>query len=274
MRPMRVLLLIAGVVAAFVGAGLGLAGGVLLWGNATQRDDDGYYQTSTERFESPAYAIASEGIDLGGDVGGGDWLPFDIGTARIVATAAAGAEVFVGIAPTADVNAYLEGTSHDELDDVDSSPFEAHYRSHEGTAPPTPPGEQPFWAASAEGPGAQTATWDIQGGEWSVVLMNADGSPGVAVDASAGVKTGLLLAIGLGLAFAGAFLLLVAVVLLLVALRPEGRAPAWGPGGPPAPAPSMAPPSAPWGVAPPPVPPSGPPAPAQPVDAGRPGGAP
>ena len=43
-------------------------------------------------------------------------------------------------------------------------------------APRGAPGKQRIWAASAQGAGAQALTWDVADGDWSVVVMNADGS--------------------------------------------------------------------------------------------------
>ena len=61
--------------------------------------------------------------------------------------------------------------------------------------------------------------WPVENGDWTVVVMNADGSRGVSTDLSVGatvpalgwVVTGILVAAGLGL--------LLAVVLLVVALH-------------------------------------------------------
>ena len=56
--------MILGSLAALIGAGL-LAGGCgLLWADQTQRDDNGYLSTPTERFEASSYAIVSQPIDL------------------------------------------------------------------------------------------------------------------------------------------------------------------------------------------------------------------
>jgi hypothetical protein len=57
---------------------------------------------------------------------------------------------------------------------------------------PAPPTKQPIWDASVHGTGTQTLTWDVRDGDWSVVVMNADGSPGVHADVSAGARIGFL----------------------------------------------------------------------------------
>lgn len=71
------------------------------------------------------------------------------------------------------------------------------------------------------GAGPQTLIWNIEPGDWDVVVMNADASRGVSADIAASVKTGLLLPIGIGLLAAGLAAGATAAVLILVALRKE-----------------------------------------------------
>ena len=71
----RIALVVVGSLAALIGAGLLAGGGGLLWVDQTQRDDDGFLSTPTERFEASSYAIVSEPIDLvEADTEGADWL--------------------------------------------------------------------------------------------------------------------------------------------------------------------------------------------------------
>src|SRR4051812_16263802 len=56
----RIALIVLGSLAALIGAGLLAGGGGLLWADQTQRDDDGYLSTPSERFEVSSYAIVSE----------------------------------------------------------------------------------------------------------------------------------------------------------------------------------------------------------------------
>ncbi|TFC94070.1 MULTISPECIES: hypothetical protein [Cryobacterium] len=79
------------------------------------------------------------------------------------------------------------------------TPFRADYRKIPGSHTPQVPGEQTFWVAAAQGPGTQEIEWDLTSGSWSIVMSNADASPGVSVALQAGVRLGLLgpLAVGL-----------------------------------------------------------------------------
>jgi hypothetical protein len=76
-----------------------------------------------------------------------------------------------------------------------------------GATTPGRPAAAGIWAASASGPGEQTATWKPTDGSWAVVVMNADGRAGVAADVSAGAEIDLLIWIAVGLLGAGVALM-------------------------------------------------------------------
>lgn len=216
----RVALVLLGALAALIGFALLASAGVLGWAHATQRDDDGFFASGDHRLESTGHAITSERIDLHTDVREGDWAPFDeLGTARLVATPSGDAPLFIGIAPSADVDRYLRGSSYDQIDDLTPRPFDVDYRRVDGEATPGEPAAETFWAASSSGPGTQTLLWDVDDGDWTVVVMNADASEGVAADVSVGIKTDLLVPIAIGLAVAGLLGLATAAVLLILGLR-------------------------------------------------------
>jgi hypothetical protein len=202
-----VVLVILGSVLALLGAGL-LAGGCgLLWADQTQRDDDGYLSTPTDRFEVSSYAIVSEPIDLvADDTEGIDWLLSDdvLGDVRLRAS---DGDLFIGVGRTSDVRAYLRGVEHHVLKDVDYHPFRARYDERAGDAPTASPGEQDFWVARVSGSGEQTLIWDPESGNWSAVVMNADASSGIAADLSVGAEADFLIWLAIGVLVAGAIFL-------------------------------------------------------------------
>ena len=59
---------------------------------------------------------------------------------------------------------------------------------HPGTGVPAAPAAALPWAARAQGTGSLTLTWEVQDGDWTVVVMNQDASPGITVRAEAGLS--------------------------------------------------------------------------------------
>ena len=208
----RIALIVTGSILALVSLGLLAGGGALVWAHTTQRDDDGYYSTRSERFQSDGYAIRTDDLDIGTE--GPDWL-FDegrLGTIRVTGrSGTTGKGLFLGIGPDDDVERYLNGVEHDVLVDFEVDPFRPEYRQEPGSRPPGPPFEQQFWAVARD----HRITWDVAEGDWVAVVMNADGSRGVAADVSVAAKSDLILwaaliVLGLGVLFgAGAAALIV-----------------------------------------------------------------
>jgi hypothetical protein len=212
----RIVMVVMGALLVLVSLVLLAVGGVMTWAHATQRDDDGFFATGEHRLETLTHAITSDQIDLGTNREG-EWFNIgDLATVRIDAEPVEGDAVFVGIGPQDEVEDYLDDVSRARIEDVDVDPFAVTYEFETGAATPEPPGEQEFWAASVEGAGPQTLEWDLESGRWAVVVMNADGSAGVSVEAAVGAKVDWLLPVGIGLLSGGGVLLIGAVVLLVL----------------------------------------------------------
>ena len=214
----RIAAIVAGGVAAVLAVGLIAAGVALLWGDS-KKDDHGYLSTGKERYAASTYALASDNLDVNLD--GAGWIMDRgaLGNVRVAVESGADKPVFVGIARTSDVSDYLHGTSYTSVTDVDYSPFRASYRDHGGDRRPGLPAQQDFWVASAHGSGTQTVAWDLEDGDWSIVVMNADGSRGVDTHISAGAKVPLLGTLG-WVSLGGALvLLMIAGTLLYLGLR-------------------------------------------------------
>jgi hypothetical protein len=219
-------------VAALIGASIiGLlalvliaAGGVALWANG-EKDDSGYLSTGSDRFATSTYAVATDNLDV--DSRGAGWLINSdrYGKVRLKVDSRADKPVFVGIARTSEVSRYLRDTAHAVVTDVSYSPFRAEYRAHAGAQRPSRPADQRFWVASAHGADAQTLTWDVKHGNWSVVVMNADGSRSVDAGVKAGANVPILPAIGWGALGGGLLLLVVAGALVVLGTRNPRRRP-------------------------------------------------
>ena len=224
----RIALVITGALTALVASALVLGGGLALYGEV-EKDDHGYLTTDAERFSADTRALATENLDV--DLGGGDWViePGDLGNVRLEAESRDGKPLFVGIARTSDVERYLGGVPHTTVDDVEAGPFEtfdADYTRHAGHGRPASPEHAGIWAASNQGSGSQTVDWEIEDGDWSVVVMNADGSLGVDADISAGANVPFLNELGWTALGSGSFALVLGIGLIVLAVRrPRGDDP-------------------------------------------------
>jgi hypothetical protein len=231
MNGRSIALVVTGALASLFAAGLLAIGGLALWGDS-QKDSDGYISTDTHQFEAGTRALATENLDV--NLGDADWIAEsnDLGKVRVQVDSRGDNPVFVGIARTSDVEDYLAGVSHSTLTDVNTSPFDADYDDHAGDRRPVAPADSRIWAASEHGSGKQTLNWEIEDGDWSVVVMNADGSAGVDADISTGANVPFLDEIGWTAIGSGGFVLIVGVALLVMGIRrpstPSGTAPVTG----------------------------------------------
>jgi hypothetical protein len=214
----RIAAVIVGSVIALVSLALLAAGGAGLWANG-QKDDHGYLSTRTERFHTTTAALRTNNLDV--DLGGtATVLDSDLyGKVRLRATPRTDKDVFVGIAPTRDAARYLRGIAHTRVTDLDYHPFHADYATSGGARRAAAPTTQRIWAAQAHGHGTQTLTWKVADGDWSVVVMNADGSPGVDAGVRAGANVPFLDEVAWGALGIGAALLLISVALLYSGTR-------------------------------------------------------
>ena len=229
----RITLVITGALTALLASALVLGGGLALYGEV-KKDDDGYLTTDAHRFSAGTRALATENLDV--DLGEADWVaqPSDLGKVRLEAESRDGKPLFVGIARTSDVERYLNGVPYTTVDDVQTGPFdsfEADYTRHAGQRHPVSPEHAGIWAASNQGDGTQTVDWKVEDGDWSVVVMNADGSLGVDADISAGADVPFLNELGWIALGSGAFALVAGIALIALGIRPNkpsGTAPVGG----------------------------------------------
>ena len=212
---------VVGMVFASLGGLIGLAllaGGVAVLAAYLFDRDDGYFTSDRQQLQSPTYAITSEDIDLRIDEI--DWAPDDIlGKVRIQVEGQQ--PVFVGIGRDKDVERYLGRVAHDQLVDFDGG--DPEFERYAGGAPRSPPGEQKFWVAQSAGSVDQTLTWDADFGRWTVVVMNADATPGIDVEADAGVKLDWAIWAGLGMLVVGLVMTAGAVVVIFLVGRRATR---------------------------------------------------
>lgn len=241
----RIVAATAGAMLLLMSTGLLVGGGGLLWADQTQRDG-GYLSTPPTSLSTNGYAVITDDIQL--DTVGYQWA-FDevLGTARLqVIPSDATGDLFVGIAPSADIGRYLNGVAHSRFTGMGSSNGLAEMgpammTESPGGPPASPPGEMEIWVAQSSGPGTRTVEWVPADGAWTVVVMRADGVSGLAAQARMGVTAPGLPWFAAGLLGLGTILLIIGGLLIAFAVHRSTRPP---------PRQNSAPPTAPWPAAP------------------------
>jgi hypothetical protein len=215
----RIVSVVAGSVLVLAGLGFAGAGGTLALIGATDRDD-GFVMTPDISMTSDAYAITSEDARITTE-GAPDWVPERIlGDVRVSAESDSGDALFIGVAPTEEVAAYVDGVAHDTFREVRDR--EAVLEATEGGAPASAPDEQTFWAARATGTDP-ALDWRPEEGSWTFVLMRADGSAGVSADVATGAEVPVLDAVVAVLFVLAGLTLLAGALLIAVPVRTVAR---------------------------------------------------
>ena len=203
-----------GIPLAIVGAMLTVSGCILL----AFVGFDGTFTTPRTSIATDSHAIVMSASFVDEDL-----RSSDVDAGSVTLDVDGRGDIFVGIAPTSAVAVYLAGVPHAQATDVSYPGGDLALHDVGGSAEPTPPTEEAFWAASQRGDGQ--LTWELDEGDWSIVVMNADGSPDVAARGTVtaripvlGTAIGVLLVLGLPLVIGGG-----AMVVSALRRRPDGR---------------------------------------------------
>lgn len=219
---MRIATFIASGALGLFSLGLLAAGVLMLWGDA-QKDDSGYLSTASERFATTTRALTTDNLEL--DTEGLDWIlgRDRWGKIRLEVEPREDEQLFVGIAPTRQVRDYLRGSDHELVRDVSFDPFRADYEQRPGDGKPGLPAAQDFWTASSSGHGTRALTWEVEEGDWSVVVMNEDASAGVDARVKAGADVPFLAGAGWVSLSAGLIVLALSAGLAILGVRGPRR---------------------------------------------------
>lgn len=205
-----------------IGALLVLVSLVLLGGGATgmwaylAKRDAGYVTTDVHKFSTTGSALATKPTQLGSAGVGWLYSPTLLGNIRIrVTPVSAGSPLFVGIARSKDADRYLAGAARTAINDF----WDEDVQPISGGLVTSAPATQHFWVASSRGSGTRNLVWRPADGRWTVVVMNADGRPGVAIRADLGARTPALPWLALGLLVGGVVFMAGGVLLMVGAIR-------------------------------------------------------
>jgi hypothetical protein len=173
---------------------------------------DGSVGIAPTRLIGTGYAITLPQLDVP-SLPGGQHVRLD------VSLTPGDREMFLGIGPTAAVNAYLRDVPIDVIEQIDQ-PGAARTSSVAGDAQPAAPAEQTFWAITAVGD-APSIAWTAQPGSWTLVVMATRPTRSLDVTATGSVTLPILGPLGfVVLAIAIAVLALGAWIVVRAARTP------------------------------------------------------
>lgn len=170
----RTLAVLTGVLALLLGIGAGALGAAVL----------SYFGTEG-RHEVPVAQVQTEGAALYVRAFGLDQqlVPEGVVDVTLSASGPEGKEVFLGVAPAAEMQTYLTGVPYDAGTELSNGAFVTN--TIPGLRlPAPPPAEQDFWVAQASGAPADL-NWSPSYRADVLVAMNADGSAPVVMDLNA-----------------------------------------------------------------------------------------
>jgi hypothetical protein len=212
----RIIALATGSVLLLISLALIAGGGTLAWADQEQFRS-GYLTTTTTTYSTSGYALASDPIK---PHGAWSWLSLFVDRVRIrISSSDQSRPLFAGIAATSDVERYLGDVSYATV----GARSGHDVTDHPGTGVPADPATALRWAAKTQGTGTLTLTWEGQRGDWMVVVMNQDASPGLTVRAEAGLSAMALSWLAGELLAAGLLAGVAAGVLIVVPVRLASR---------------------------------------------------
>jgi len=214
-------------IAAILGGMMILAGFGMAVGGAVAvalPDDEGWIESPRFRVSSDAVALVGDDIDVDLEpefVGGRTLVSWEAIPARLEFDSRNDKDIFIGVARQSDVDSYLAGVAIDRVD--------LFHEEHGGglvlgTTEVVAPTDQDFWVASST---TGMLDWDVADGEWTIAVLNTDGSSGVDVAVTAAAKVPFLRGIGVGLIIFGVVGLALGATLVYFGVRqvPERPAP-------------------------------------------------
>ena len=215
----RIFVVVLSVFILLIGFGLLAGGGALLWTNTFLKDADGFYTTRAIDIRRDSYGVTTYPARIEfGPTWVFDWS--NLVQIKISASNNTDKSTFIGIAEDTELTNYLSDVAYDEIRDLDIyRPFRepnVTYREFSGSSAPEPPTNRDFWAASTSGTGTQVLEWGIEEGSYSLALMNQDGSRGLDLSGSIGVKIPMIAGIGIGLTAGGAIMVFFAFFLVYI----------------------------------------------------------
>ncbi|NLO28542.1 MAG: hypothetical protein GX113_10275 [Actinobacteria bacterium] len=220
MRLLKAVSVILGVLLALTGVLSAASGVLVLVVDRLYSDSSGFFSTATHTVGSNGFVLTVP--DVNGQLSG-RWQSWGLShaqaTVRVTGSSRLPTPVFIGVAPTAQVSKYVSGVARDRITSIDLRAGSVEYDHVDGTVPPGDPAKQDIWVAKVGGAGSQTLEWELQDGDWALLVMNGDASAPVAVDVRLSARFDIIEPLIIGLMAGGVAVLALGIVLLVFGTR-------------------------------------------------------
>jgi|LSQX01.2.fsa_nt_gb hypothetical protein len=220
MRLLKAVSVILGVLLALTGVLSAASGVLVLVVDRLYSDSSGFFSTATHTVGSNGFVLTVP--DVNGQLSG-RWQSWGLShaqaTVRVTGSSRLPTPVFIGVAPTAQVSKYVSGVARDRITSIDLRAGSVEYDHVDGTVLPGDPAKQDIWVAEVGGAGSQTLEWELQDGDWALLVMNGDASAPVAVDVRLSARFDIIEPLIIGLMAGGVAVLALGIVLLVFGTR-------------------------------------------------------
>lgn len=130
---------------------------------------------------------------------------------------------FIGLAPTSDIQHYLENVPYEVVSQMNSRSLTAYsVNSDKNGSLSSDPANQSFWIASGTNTLYYTPSNTDFNKNLSLVIMKADGSQGVDANVTLGVNVPILKPIGIALVTVGSIFLIITISCFVIAYKSKG----------------------------------------------------
>lgn len=192
-------------------------------------DDNGFLVSDPAEIDVSGYAIVLEDMEFDIDPVAWRWFQRRGGLLSLKIVSESNnptKEIFIGVAREQDVQSYIQDMEYQrvvdtdfDLEDYDFTLSDSDFVIHQGGAPSAPPLVHSYWVAQGVDSDLQEVIWEPQAGSYYVVIMNADGSEGIAADIQVGARIPFFGNLGNILLTAGVFVGGIGVMMIYFTLK-------------------------------------------------------
>jgi len=182
--------------------GLTVVSASLFWSHWADADGNGYQSSEVIHIHKDSYAIIIERDDIHRKSA---WI-WDWGNLISFKIEAINHDpsrpIFIGVAPQADVEVYIDDVEYNQITDFRIRPYKIEFVDIHGNSEPLAPRSFPnthtatdeeFWAGSVYGTGSQILKIELEAEDYTFIIMNDDGAAGIDMDIKVGAKAPLIL---------------------------------------------------------------------------------